>query len=102
GRDTVEMCVPPPVDVALRGDQDVLAHRVQPPTADGARVRRRPEALGAAHRPPAGRVCLPAGHQASSSTPIASSAAFSRGYSRTRTTRPSRTVTTAEYRPTVK
>jgi hypothetical protein len=46
--------MPPTLDITLGSDHDVLAHRVQQLTAERASVRRRPVALRAPHRPPAG------------------------------------------------
>lgn len=51
------------VDVALRREQDVLAHRVQQLAAERAAVGARLPALGAAERPPA-RLVAGRGHGA--------------------------------------
>ena len=80
-----------PVRVALRRDQHVVAHRVEQAVAERAAVRRRaPARDSAVDLPP-----LRLGQCSSSSSPTASSAAVRCGYSCTRHTRPSRTVTTA-------
>src|SRR5438874_12014737 len=53
GRHALRMRMPAVLDVALRRDHHVLAHRMEQAAAERAAIRRRPVAARAAHRPPA-------------------------------------------------